>query len=590
MVYYPRVEPAVIPTNLSIPQFILDQPSPKYETAALHTAKSLLPSSLTTHFEHPVFVDGATGEQIGISGLRKEVDDIAKGLLEIFDFDVEASEMEKVIVVFCHNTIHTPPIMWAAHRLNGVISGANPAYTAPELTHQMLDSRARLVVTHSSYLPTVLPAAEKANVPRSNIITIDSAPSTGILSLDELIARGRQSSKTYANVKWGDGEAKRRVAFLNYSSGTTGLPKGVMVSHYNVISNVCQHEKYEQSTPGWEPKNDVVLGLLPFYHIYGLIALVHLSPHQRSTCVIMAKFDFKTFLDLVTKYRIAKLPLVPPIVILLAKHDLVLQYDLSHVDSIGCGAAPLTAETIQALHERCPQIIMRQGYGMTETATTVTGTRVDDVMDGSSGCLLPNHEAKIVDPTSGKEILEYDTPGELWVKGPNVVMGYLNNPKADAETFTPDGFIKTGDEALVKFGPKGTEHFFIVDRIKELIKVKGMQVAPAELEGHLLKHHKVADAAVIPIYDPYSDQVPKAIVVLKPQFANEDMKALENELKEWVAKEKAPHKRLKGGVEFRDVLPKSPSGKLLRRVLVQEQKEKEKANAGSGSVSVKAKL
>ena len=252
--------------------------------------------------------------------------------------------------------------------------------------------------------------------------------------------------------------------------------------------------------------------------------------------------------------------------------ELCKKHDLSSVRWVFTGAAPLGKETADELSAMYPTWAIRQGYGMTESSTLASSTASHDVDFGSSGSLIPGYKARIV-TTEGNDITGYDQPGELLLQSPSVTLGYLNNDKANAETFQ-DGWLRTGDEALVRKSPNGNEHIWIVDRIKELIKVKAHQVAPAELEAHLLAHPMVADCTVIPVPDERSGEVPKAFVVKTPASIEENDKLVALDIKKWVKKHKAKHKWLEGGVEFVDVIPKSPSGKILRRMLRDQEREK----------------
>lgn len=257
--------------------------------------------------------------------------------------------------------------------------------------------------------------------------------------------------------------------------------------------------------------------------------------------------------------------------------DTLHNYDLSSVKAIFTGAAPLGEETATDLSRNYPSWAIRQGYGLTETSTVVCSTATNDIWFGSSGSLVAGYEARLV-TVDGNEITGYDQPGELWVKSPSVVLGYLNNPTATKETFI-DGYMRTGDEAVVRKNPKsGHEHIFITDRIKELIKVKGLQVAPAELEAHLLTHPAVADCVVIGVPSDREGEVPKAFVVKSNDVGIEDSDAMvRRHIAKHVEKHKAKHKWLKGGIEFIDIVPKSPSGKILRRLLRDKEKEKRRA-------------
>ncbi|KAI9804403.1 MAG: hypothetical protein M1825_001302 [Sarcosagium campestre] len=282
----------------------------------------------------------------------------------------------------------------------------------------------------------------------------------------------------------------------------------------------------------------------------------------------------RQLLEAIQRFKINTLYLVPPIIIAMTNNKAVLdKYDLSSVKAIFTGAAPLGAESAENLEKQHPSWTIRQGYGLTETSTVICSTSPHDIWYGSSGSLLPGVQARIVSP-QGDDIDVYDQPGELVVKSPSVVLGYLNNERATKETFQ-DGWMRTGDEAVVRKSVNGHEHIFIVDRIKELIKVKGMQVAPAELEAHLLTHPAVADAAVIPVHDDAAGERPKAFVVKSSQVALEDSdQLLVRDIIKHVKQHKAKHKWLEGGVEFIDVIPKSPSGKILRRLLRDKEKEK----------------
>lgn len=344
---------------------------------------------------------------------------------------------------------------------------------------------------------------------------------------------------------------KDTIVALNYSSGTTGVPKGVMITHKNYVANAEQMELQARLEEGYEEikARTRLLCFLPMYHamaqtIFGINAVKNLTP-----VYMMPRFDFLQMLEYVQKFRITSLVLVPPVVVAMAKHPATRKFDLSSVEKVGCGAAPLGREVCVELEKLWPpgRVNVKQGWGMTEVTCSAMGWNPNRHSESFSvGELNANCEAKLVDE-DGKEVAQGER-GEIWVKGPNVMKGYWRKPEATKETITPDGWLKTGDIAW--YDKDG--YFFIVDRKKELIKVKGNQVAPAELEALLLDHPAVSDVAVIGATVGF-DEAPRAYVVL-----TEGKQATEQEIQDWTAKQVAPHKRLTGGVRFVDAIPKNP--------------------------------
>jgi acyl-CoA synthetase (AMP-forming)/AMP-acid ligase II len=348
-------------------------------------------------------------------------------------------------------------------------------------------------------------------------------------------------------------DAAEDVAVLPYSSGTTSLPKGVMLTHASIGVNLAQIDALHTMGP-----EDRIVAVLPFFHIYGMTVMMNQGLHKRATVVTMPKFDLTEFLRIISEYAVDRIYIAPPVAVALAKHPMVDEYDLSCIDVIFSGAAPLDAELGHAMGKRLGCTVL-QGYGMTELSP-VSHCMPDDRPDmdlNSSGFALPNITCKLVDPESGEEVGPGGR-GELWVQGPNVMSGYLNNPEATAFTLDDEGYLHTGDIAEVT--DEGV--FSIVDRVKELIKYKGYQVPPAELEALLLTHDKIADVAVIGVRDDEGEEVPKAFVV--KQDAGSEL--TEDEVMTFVAERIAPHKKVRV-VEFIDQIPKSASGKILRKDL-----------------------
>jgi len=409
-------------------------------------------------------------------------------------------------------------------------------YGAGDLAHQMRDAGARFVFTIPPFLATVREAAAQAGC--GTVILLGEAE--GTLSFASLLAC--QDPEPRVSI---DADS---LAALPYSSGTTGVSKGVILTHRNLLSNVCQ---YLQAIPASEAA--VSLALLPMFHIYGFTVITLCGLTAGVTTVTMPRFEPEAFLQAIAKYRVSHLSLVPPLMQFLAAHPLVDAYDLSCLEKIGCGAAPLGPALERKVSQRLGCAVA-QGFGMTESSGVVAATDTEQSRTGSSGQLLPGTQARIVDPATYED-LPRGSSGELWFRGPQAFKGYRNQPAATAETITKDGWVRTGD--IGHFDVDG--YLYITDRLKELIKVKGFQVAPAELEAILLGHPLVADAAVIGRSDERAGEIPVAYVVARSQVDPGQIKA-------WFAQRVVDYKQL-GDVVLCESIPKSLSGKILRRVL-----------------------
>ncbi|KIV97719.1 hypothetical protein PV10_01432 [Exophiala mesophila] len=484
------------------------------------------------------------------------------------------------LLLFSPNDIFVPVIFMGTIMAGGIFTGANPTFTSRELAYQLRDSGATLILCHNSALQTGLQAAKEARLDLSRVFVFDSAVYDGSGSgvagaayWGDLISANAEKAKHFV---WDDltgpGESDRILA-LNYSSGTTGFPKGVEISHLNYISNTMQTVYAMQLHPDYEMRKatGISLAYLPLYHAYGQTVYIASYFHHERTVLVMAKFDFVQMLEYVQKYKVTDLHLVPPIALALAKHPIVDKYDLRTVNFIGCGSAPLGRDIAEQVERRLNRkrkeeemLNMKQGWGMTETTCSLLFPYINGVVnDNSVGEPLAGTEAMIVDEHTGKEITARgpEARGELWCRGLNIMKGYWKNPQATAETLTPDGWLKTGDIAYVTLAGE----FVIVDRLKELIKVKGHQVAPAELEALLLEHPAINDAAVIGIPTPDGDESPHAFIVREPSKAGNLMTAIE--IQKFVEAKVARYKRLSGGATFVEEIPRNPSGKILRRQL-----------------------
>jgi acyl-CoA synthetase (AMP-forming)/AMP-acid ligase II len=343
------------------------------------------------------------------------------------------------------------------------------------------------------------------------------------------------------------------VAALPYSSGTTGAPKGVMLTHRNLVAMLLAMHPVEGTT-----ERDVTIAVLPFFHIYGLALILCLGLYRGATLVVFPRFQMEQFLAAVERWRVTRLPLVPPLVLRLVREPMVDRFDLSSVRVAVSGAAPLPPHLASELSDRL-HCLVKQGYGLTELSpgSHMHAEDAGTPPAGSVGVLHANTECRLVDPATLRDVATGER-GEIWVRGPQVMKGYLNRPEATAEIITPDGWLRTGDVGTIDAGGQ----LYVVDRLKELVKYKGYQVAPAELEAVLLSHPAVADVAVVPKPDAEAGEIPKAFVVVQPNAA-----PTAEELMAFVAERLAPYKRVRE-VEFVAEVPKSPSGKILRRVLV----------------------
>jgi acyl-CoA synthetase (AMP-forming)/AMP-acid ligase II len=518
---------------------VFSSPLPEVEIPAI---------ALTPHvFRHvdrlgdrPAIVDGPTGRSYTYAETYGAVHKVAGGLVAM------GLRPGEVVAILSPNIPEYPIIFHATATAGGTVTTINPTYTIDEIVFQLRDAGARYLVTIPQFLEHAMRAASTAGVDR---VIVVGEPDQGAHSLFDLLAADPIGQVAV--------DPDEHVVVLPYSSGTTGMPKGVQLTHRNLVANLSQTEPL--STTG---EDDVILAVLPFFHIYGMQVLMNGVLFHGARVITMPRFDLAEFLQTIQGHRVTRVAAVPPIVLALAKHPMVGEYDLSSLVQIGSGAAPLSAE-VEAEAARRTGAEVIQGYGLTETSPVTHSAIPGQARSGSIGVLVPNTEARVVDPRSGEDLGPGES-GELWLRGPQVMKAYLNDPEATAASIDEDGWFHTGDIGHVD----DDDHWHITDRLKELIKYKGLQVAPAELEAVLLTHPAIADAAVIGVADEEAGEVPKAFVVLRPGMAL----TLE-EIVEHVTASLASYKRPRQ-VEFVDEIPKSLAGKILRRVL----REREAAN------------
>jgi acyl-CoA synthetase (AMP-forming)/AMP-acid ligase II len=499
----------------------------------------LLLASVAGREEKAAVIDGATGRTLSYGQWGVQVRRVAAGLAQ------RGLHKGDVFAILLPNCLEYTVILPAVMLVGGICTTINPTYTAREIAYQIEQTNAAYLLTTPDLLGRARDADRDGRL--RDIFVVGEA--TDATSFDKLLVDSGEPPDVAI-------DPRRDLAALPFSSGTTGLAKGVMISHYNLVANLLQ---YAAADPSLDDRARLVAAL-PIYHAHGQVAIVYLALHLGGTAVLMARFDLQAFLTIIQDYRITRASIVPPIVVALARSPLLDQFDLSSLEVVTSAAAPLSAEIARTCAARLGYTLL-QGYGMTETTvSTHRVPRSDDAIEiGTVGVCLPLTEARIVDPVSGEDVGPRER-GEIWVRGPQIMRGYLHNPDATATMLDGDGWLRTGDIGYVD--ERG--YLYIVDRLKELIKYKGRQVAPAELEAILITHPAVADAAVIPSPDPEAGEVPKAFVVLKGE-------ATAAELQAFVAERVAPFKKIRR-LEFCQSLPRSASGKILRRVLVEQER------------------
>jgi acyl-CoA synthetase (AMP-forming)/AMP-acid ligase II len=501
----------------SLPEFVLDSGRGQTRQTAL--------------------IDGVSGRGVTYGELREQVRRTAAGLAAI------GVRKGDVVGLCAPNSPEFAIALHAAARLGATVTPANPANTAHELAHQLRDAGAKLLIASTPLIDKAREAIAESRLAIELIATNDAAP--GLRSLAS-IARDVDPPTVTIN-------AATDIVVLPYSSGTTGLPKGVMLTHRNLIANLLQLEAVERS--GLHS----FVAVLPFFHIYGLVVILNFGLRLGTTIVTLPRFEPESFLEALQDWRVEIAHIVPPMAVALAKHPSVKNYDLGNLEAMFSGAAPLGPSVTDAIQQRL-NIVVKQGYGMTEASpVTHYSDTHGPVRPGTVGRLVPSTECRIVDVESGRDA-QVGAPGEVWIRGPQVMQGYLNNAEATARTIDQEGWLHTGDIGTVD----ADGYLTILDRLKELIKVKGYQVAPAELEALLLKHPQIADAAVIPVLDEECGEVPKALVVARGDLTAEEVIA-------FVHAQVAHYKRVHH-VAFVDAIPKSASGKILRRVLVAKER------------------
>jgi acyl-CoA synthetase (AMP-forming)/AMP-acid ligase II len=479
----------------------------------------------------PALVDGSSGRVLTYAGLGTAVRSLAGGLV------AAGFAQGDVLALMAPNGPDYAVVFHAVALAGGVITTINPACTETEVHSQLRDSGARMLVT----------------IPPLESVAFRACAGTRV---EEVYALGEAHGAKPLTALSGPPLAGQvpvgpdDVVALPYSSGTTGLCKGVMLTHRNLVANIAQTLGPLQLRP-----EDNLVAVMPFFHIYGMQVLMNCGLRAGTTIITLPRFDLEQFLRVHQDYKITRSFVAPPIVIALAKHPLVDKFDLSALTQIVSGAAPLKAGLAAECGRRLDCEVV-QGYGMTEASPVTHITPPSGSKPGSAGVTAPNTQTRIVDPARGAD-LGPGQDGEIWVRGPQVMKGYLGHPQATAATIDSGGWLHTGDLGHID----ADGYLYVTDRLKELIKYKGFQVPPAELEAVLLRHPAVADAAVVGLPDEEAGEIPAGYVTLRPGAC-----ATPEEIRQFAAAQVAGYKQIRR-LEIIDAIPKSASGKILRRVL-----------------------
>lgn len=501
--------------------------------------------NLSKYGSRPCLINAPTAEIYTYYDVQLTAQKVASGLNKL---GIQQGDVIMVLLPNCPEFVFA--FLGASFR-GAIMTAANPFFTSAEIAKQAKASNTKLLVTQACYYDKV---KDLENV---KLVFVDSSPEEdNHMHFSELIkADENEIQEVKVNIKPDD------VVALPYSSGTTGLPKGVMLTHKGLVTSIAQQVDGENPNLYYHSE-DVILCVLPMFHIYSLNSVLLCGLRAKASILLMPKFDINAFFGLVTKYKVTIAPVVPPIVLAIAKSPELDKYDLSSIRVLKSGGAPLGKELEDTVRAKFPKAKLGQGYGMTEAGPVLTmclsfAKEPIDVKSGACGTVVRNAEMKIVDPQNDSS-LPRNQPGEICIRGDQIMKGYLNNPEATRETIDKEGWLHTGDIGFID----DDDELFIVDRLKELIKYKGFQVAPAELEAIILSHPQISDVAVVPMLDEAAGEVPVAFVVR----SNGSIDTTEDDIKKFVSKQVVFYKRI-NRVFFIDAIPKSPSGKILRKDL-----------------------
>lgn len=532
---------AAVPAGLRQTDLVVRSPYPDLVIPDNVSLSHLLLTEFQKHGNTVALVDGVTGQEMTYSQLHTSVVRVTSALVKL------GLCKGDVVAIYSPNCLQFVIATLAIVAAGAAFSSVNPSYTAGELKNALNRIGAKFLLSVPALVPVAMDAVKQSPTVKEIIVfgKADKCRPFSSLLEDDM-------TSFPANL---DFRPKDDIAALPFSSGTSGLPKAVMLSHYNLVANVLQSR--EDVTLGYKPNQDCILAILPFFHIYGQTIIMMSGLFCGVKVVSLPKFEPTSFMEAIQKYHPTYLPIAPPLVLFLARNPLVLNYDVSSIQQVVLGAAPLSLGLVHEFLGRFShEPIFRQGYGLTETSPLVSLNGPKSTKYHTCGPAVNNTKFKVVDLET-RELLGPGKSGEICVQGPQVMIGYYEDKNATDETIV-NGWLHTGD--IGQYDKDG--HLIVEDRVKDMIKVKGFQVAPAELEAVIIGHPSVQDAAVVGVKDERLGEAPRAFVVLKPQAKLEV-----EDLKKYVADKVAPFKALAGGVEFRSEIPKSPAGKILRKNL-----------------------
>ncbi|EMT74411.1 Luciferin 4-monooxygenase [Fusarium odoratissimum] len=541
------------------------------------------------------FICALTGKKYTLKEVREKVNALAKALCnELGWLPNQGTAEDKVIGVLAVNSLDFLVVCWAIHRIGGICLLLQPTTSPVEISSHMTKAKCDILITCEELLPSCKEILNRLPKAPRRIFSINTSntqlPSFEgkIKCLPQLYQEGSELSELE---QLQPRDARTTVAFYLTTSGTSGPQKLAIITHANLIANVTQAAVFESSAGYKHP--DIGLGVLPLNHGYGLVT-THAMFVRGDSTVLHPNFNMQLVLKSIQEHRISRLYLVPPVIAALAANPVLFEiFDLSSVQDVVLGAAACSDSVTKKMKSLMPSWSLLVGYGLTECVSIVTFSRAADIMPGSSGCLFPSNQGRLIDQ-EGKEITTYDTAGELYLKSAAMIPGYLGEDDAMRSKFTVDGWLPTGDIGFFRRSPHGDDHLYLVDRLKDMIKVKGLQVNPAEIEELLRVQPGISDAAVIGVVDDEAGERPLAFVVpTKQDMTAQEKKELILQLDESIKAQLDETHWLRKQIRFIEELPRGQSGKVLKKILREKAKQKDQtpingANGANGSPPVKS--